>query len=459
MSSRQQLASWSLPLEGLSWLLLVASCCFVVFSLLVYGLGQPYSSLGFAHPMRMEPPFADLRYLIANSECGVDLDAYYKGIVVGCDPAGRTYRFDYPPMSIWLGRFLHVRGGHTPWIAITTGLSLLVSTLGLLRAQLVSSWRWRLLGSAVLMSFPGQQALERGNIDVMLFLVMLLLGFILSRPIKPFLVSLPANLLASLLTFLSVSLKIYPLFGILGLLAYRDKQVPAPSPIQWSSRSTKSLILFAAAAGIFPLLSYFGTVGNLIKEGGIGSHGLMAFGYLNTTLVNQFGLAAGRLLIRSLYVAKAAAILLGFYLAYRTGFADVQLRDSEASKNEHSGFLEVCILLMSSIWLGCYISTINYDYRFLYLVPFIAYLAAIAASARATRFQARWAAVLVWSMLVVFAYPWLRLGYTDLGLRLTALVEPVTEFLLIPVFAGSLLFFLLQKTWLGALGKQTLLGT
>ncbi|MFN6352480.1 MAG: hypothetical protein ACK40D_06345 [Cyanobacteriota bacterium] len=446
MTSQRHAATGPSWLEGLSWLLLAASGCFLLFSLVVYGLGEPLSNLGFIHPMRMKPPFADLRYLTANSECGVNLDDYYKGLVVGCDPAGRTYRFDYPPMSIWLGRFLRVRGSHTPWIAITTAFALLISILGLVRDQVASSWKWRVLGSAMLMSFPLHQALERGNIDVMLFLMLLLFAFLVSRPLKSFLAALPGNLLACLLTFFSVSLKIYPLFGLVGLLAARGGGL-ATTKICWDSARLKAMVLAAAVAGIFPLLGYFRSVGNLIKEGGLGSHGLLAFGYMNIALVDSFGIDTARLLIRVLFVSKAAALLAGFWLAYKANLSWVWSRPNSLGRRL-SGFQWITLLTASSVWLGCYIFTINYDYRFLYVFPFIAYLAALAAAPGRAGLQTLWPSALILMILVVLFFPWLQTGYTEFGMKSVKILEPVTEFVLIPLFAGSLFYFLLANTWL-----------
>lgn len=448
MTSQKHPAIWLPWLEGLSWLLLAASCCFLLFSLIVYGLGEPFASLGFVHPLRMQPPFADLRYLTANSECGVNLEAYYKGLVVGCDPAGRTYRFDYPPMSIWLGRFFHVRGSQTPLIAITTAIALVVSILGLLRDQLVRAWQWRLLGSAILMSFPLLQAFERGNIDVMLILMLLLIAFFLSRPMKSAMAALPANLMASLLTFLSVSLKIYPLFAIAGLVVCRrDRQRSVSGKIQWNSPATKAMILAASAAGIIPLLGYFRIVGNLIKEGGMGSHGLLAFGYMNVPLVDSFGVETARLLIRVLFIIKPLALVAGSLMAYQADLACLRTT-VDGLQRRLSGFQWVTMIMASSIWMGCYISTINYDYRFLYLVPFLAYLSALAASPLRSRWQAGWASALIVMMLFLFLFPWLQLGYTDLGMKSIKFLEPLTEFLIIPLLAGSLFCFLLAQTWL-----------
>jgi hypothetical protein len=447
MVSKRQAPGWTASIEVMSWVLLVASCGFLLFSLIVYGLGGAYSDMGFIHPMRMRPPFADLRYLTANAECGVNLEDYYKGLVVGCDPSGRTYRFDYPPMSIWLGRVLHVRGSQTPWIAITTGLSLIMVIIALFKTFVVSAWKWRLIASATLMAFPVHQALERGNIDIILFLMMLLLAFLLARPMQRMPLALPATLVCCLLTFVSVSLKIYPLFGIVGLLAFRAKQAHLDHVIQWSHPVTKGLIIFAGAAGILPLLTYFRTVGNLIKEGGLGSHGLLAFGYMNSSLIDAFGFDMARVLIRLLFVTKVAAILFGFIMAHKAGLSTFRF-NLDPSHRRWSGFLGVAIILASSTWMGCYILTINYDYRFIYLIPVLAYLLALASSPAGHLLQARWASALTVIMLILLLAQWLQFGYTDFGLKSLKIIEPISEFLLLPIFAGSLFYFLFTNTWL-----------
>lgn len=446
MEPSQQATNRFQALNYLAWLLLGAGCLFLLFSLFVYGLGEPFARLGFSHPMRMSPPFADLRYLIANSECGVNLEDYYKGLVVGCDPAGRTYRFDYPPMSIWIGRFLHVRGVHTPLIAISTALAFIASLLGFLRLQLASSWRWCLLGAGLLMSFPLQQALERGNLDVIFFLATLLLCFLLSRPLRAMPAAFPVNLLSASLCFFLVSLKIYPLFGVIGLVARQQPRQKSSQRIQWQSPATKMLVLAASAAGILPLISYLKTVGNLIKEGGLGSHGLMAFGYMNQILIDWIGLEPARFAIRLLFVVKFVAIAVGFYLAFRSRLFDAPRTVAGPHGQAGGEFVALTMDVMGATWLGCYISTINYDYRFVFIIPFLGYLAGLVADPARAGLQRHWPACLVIMMMFVLLFPWLRLGYTGIGVLLVRILEPATEFLLIPMFAGSLLCCLLATT-------------
>jgi hypothetical protein len=207
------------------------------------------------------------------------------------------------------------------------------------------------------------------------------------------------------------------------------------------------MVLAAAAAGIFPLLGYFRSVGNLIKEGGLGSHGLLAFGYMNIALVDFFGIDTARLLIRVLFVSKAVALLAGFWLAYKANLSWVWSRPNSLG-HRLSGFQWITLLAASSVWLGCYIFTINYDYRFLYLFPFIAYLAALAAAPGRTGLQTLWPSALILMMLIILFFPWLQIGYTELGMKSVKILEPLTEFVLIPLFAGSLFYFLLANTWL-----------
>lgn len=442
---RRTAATSPLWLDGLSWILLFAACCFLLFSLIAYGLGGPIANLGFVHPLRMMPPFADLRYLTANAECGVNLDAYYKGLVVGCDPSGRIYRFDYPPMSIWLGRLLHVRGSHTPLIAITTAIAMGASIIALLRDQLGGSWKWRLLGAALFMSFPLLMGFERANIDIIVYLLILLFAFLLSRPMKTPLAALPGNLLTSLLTFLFISLKIYPLFGIAGLVTLRDKALGPANKVQWNSILSKTMVLFASAAGVITLLGYFEKVGKLIKEGGMNSHGLLALGYMNLPLIDTFGIDATRFLIRLLIITKIISLLTGIFMAYISNLS-TPIYGSQASARI-TAFHLLSTVVMSSIWLGCYLLTINNDYRFIFLIPFIVYLASLASSPSLVGLQAGWPKVLILSILFVFLFPWWQLGYTQFGMNLIRFLEPVTEFIFIPLVAGSLFYFLISNSW------------
>jgi hypothetical protein len=243
---------------------------------------------------------------------------------------------------------------------------------------------------------------------------------------------------------LAVSLKVYPLFGIAGLVALRDKALGTANRFQWNSILSKAMILFASAAGVITLLVYFEKVGKLIKEGGMNSHGLLALGYMNLPLIDAFGIDAARLLIRFLFLAKIVSLLTGVVMAYKSNLS-LPIPGSQAPARIPA-FHWISIAMMSSIWLGCYLLTINHDYRFIYLLPFIVYLASLSSSPSLVGLQADWPKVLIFSILFVFLFPWWQLGYTQLGMNLIRFLEPVSEFIFIPLFAGSLFYFLISNT-------------
>lgn len=82
--------------------------------------------------------------------------------------------------------------------------------------------------------------------------------------------------------------------------------------------------------------------------------------------------------------------------------------------------------MMSAVWLGCYITTINLDYRFLFLVPWLGLLARVASMSSSSLQQKRLAAGLLVSLLIVYWVPLLQWGYTDFGMKLISFAEPLT---------------------------------
>jgi hypothetical protein len=434
-------------LEWLTWLLLAASCCYLLASLLAYGIGEPFSGNAFIHSLRMKPPFADLRYLAANAVCGVDLNDYYAGRVVGCDPSGRTYPFDYPPMSIWLGRFLHVQGGHVPLIAVSTGVALIVCIVLGLKSCLGYSWQWRLLSSGVLMGYPLQQALERGNLDILLLLLSLLLAYLLTLRFKTSLAGLVNAGVAGLIAFLLVSLKLYPIFGLVALLVQRSHARSSSFAVTRSFSREKFAVLFGSVLGIVATFPFLRGMNNVAKEGGLRSHGLLAFGYINNTLIGSLGVDSARIVIKALLLIKLLSLLLGFYLAWKTRLHEAFISCWQSWDLQRSIFCQNVFVLMSAVWLGCYLTTINIDYRLLFLIPWLGLLARVATVSSSSLPQRRWAAGLIVSMLVVFWVPLLQWGYTDFGMKLIPFAEPLTEFVLLPVCAASLAYLLIEHTW------------
>lgn len=404
----------------------------------------------------MQPPFADLRYLIANAECGVNLADFYAGKVGGCDPSGRIMQLDYPPMSIWLGRLLQVRGSQTSLIAIVINLAFIGSILGLLRSRLGFSWRGRLLTSAIILGYPFQLAIERANLDVALFLILFLLSSLLSAhsaPSQRMLLQLAA---ASLLAFLAVSLKFYPIFAAGGLLLQRPWPLSTGAFRIGDLSATRLLVLLASILGLmltFPLLL---SVGNSFKEGGFQSHGLMALGYLNGPLVQGLGLELGRVAIKALCLAKVSALALGFILAWRTGLDRAIGQALARLPGESAWFQSHLNVVMGSTWLGCYIVTINYDYRLIFIIPFLGLLTMVTRDARSLPQARAWSAALIVTMIATFYVPFLQWDLLAVNPWLASLAEAISEFGFLPAFAGSLAWVLVANSWFSLPSPQRL---
>lgn len=97
----------SIQINDLPWqpilLILLSGIICISASLLFCSLGDPHGEgKGFQllGVMRMTT-YADLRWVTANSDCGVDLDALHPGKIGGCDALGRM-EIGNLPMSSWL---------------------------------------------------------------------------------------------------------------------------------------------------------------------------------------------------------------------------------------------------------------------------------------------------------------------------------------------------------------------
>jgi len=175
------------------------------YSLLVYGwfVDWQHNAFVLIEKIRMFPPFPDMRWITATSECGVDLPDLVSGRAFGCDPYGRG-GIGYPPMSIQLARLLGVTGSHTGLIGLSTGMALVVLLLVQLRQMVPIPWQRDLAGAVILIGFPVELALERANVDIVLFLLMASLAAALASK-RVYLLPICLGL-----AFVLVAGKIYP---------------------------------------------------------------------------------------------------------------------------------------------------------------------------------------------------------------------------------------------------------
>jgi hypothetical protein len=179
----------------------------VVFAAGWLASGTVYGAWRFLGMPSMSPTFADLRTITHSVDCAAKgLDPFTTG---ACDPWGRLY--NYPSIWLKLGA-----------IGISSASSNIIGVLfiALLCATLLLIYDTRTVMSGILafaaaLSPPILFGVERGNIDVLMFVASTMLFYLLAKQ---------NNLRATLLlcggiAFLSV-LKIYPIGGAT-LLAHR----------------------------------------------------------------------------------------------------------------------------------------------------------------------------------------------------------------------------------------------
>lgn len=428
-----------MSLLGYSVLGLVLS--YLLFSLVSYAfsLSPPREAFGMIQQIRM-PTFADLRWIFAISGCSVDLNSLYEGRSVVCDPFGR-HGIGYPPMSLWISRLLGIKGDHTSLTSLAIGLSFIGVILSQMRSSLRSGWLLILVGSLFLIGFPVQLGLERMNIDVLIFLLLYLCALLFSAHALIWLFPL---------IIIVVALKYYPFFAFFALIL---KGLPSKNGIShlippWL------ILLIASCLGLALSLPWAanGGSGDIVAPGGLASHGLLAFGYLNSTLIDSFGLTTGHLLIKIMFGMKILMLAIGAFVAYRLRFADILSKAIYAQTVQYKGtrlpvdFYPSLIAAMTSVWLGCYIVTVSYDYRMIFLFPMLIFVARaiqLNPSGPVIKLQRGGLICLLAAMLASMLITFVGYSFQDPLTRLG--VDAVAEFVLIPFYASALFVIVLSQ--------------
>jgi len=185
--------------------------------------------------------------------------------------------------------------------------------------------------------------------------------------------------------------------------------------------------------------------------GGLSSHGLMALGYMNNAVIDAFGFATGRLLIKISFGMKILTLAIGAYMAFRLRLFDILTNaiDVQASKFKRtsllSNFYRSLVVSMTSLWLGCYIVTISYDYRMIFLFPMLIFIARaiqLSPSGQTGLMQRRGLTLLLIAMLASMLIPFVAYGYQDPLIRLG--IDAIAEFVLIPFYASALFMIVLS---------------
>ena len=370
------------PGEKAARVFFLAILLYIVFSLLVYGFFPRLQNWAFfmLGETRMMPSFADLRWVTSLSECSINLDELAKGHLAGCDPWARG-GLNYPPLSVEAARFLHVQGVHTGLLGFAFGIATISILLGLLNQLLPDGWIKDLSAGLVLISFPLQLALERCNIDIIVFL---LLTSIAALAASLRVIALPFTALAA---WLAVAIKLYPFVGILAWLVLGLFSKP-PFDL-W-----RASCLFGGVLGFAASLPWFLKYGESAPQplAGLISHSFVVpipGNHANKILqyTQSFPIVTESFL-NKLSIALSLAIFFAVLLTcfrQRIPFLWAACLD-HCPTGYVRRFLSAFPNLLGCTWLSCYFFSGSFDYRMILLVPvFICMLSLLAHSSRDTQ--------------------------------------------------------------------------
>ena len=423
-----------------SYLLLGFVLAYLSYSILTYVFLSHLSNntFGMIPQLRM-PSFADLRWITATSGCNININDIYTGKSVGCDSFGRV-GIGYPPMSLWAASFLRMKGDHTPLISLTLSLSFIGVVLSQMRSSVRPGWLLILVGSLFLISFPTQLGLERMNLDIVIFLLLYLCTLLFSLHALSWLVPLMIFVIA---------LKYYPFFAFFGLILKGMPDKPGISyPIPpWL------ILMIASCIGLALSLPWANSgSGTTVAAGGLGSHGLMAMGHMNNTLIDAFGLTSARWLIKLILAVKVLMLVSGAFMAYRLKLADVLAKESYTQSAQFNAarlpadFFASLLVSMTSTWLGCYLVTISFDYRMIFLFPVLILIARaiqLSPASRTGLLQRRGLICLLITMLGSMLIPFIGYAFQNQITRLS--IDGISEFILIPFYASALFVIILGQ--------------
>lgn len=335
----------------LSIIVFILSLAYTLFSLYSYS----FPSLGlpaFLRIPRIIPGYADLRQLTYTSGCNETFSELLSGAVI-CDPWDRP--FNYPWLSLKVLRLLGVNADSTEFLGGLLGLFSIAITLififSILKSPPIGLW----LSSIVLLSFPFQLALERGNYELIVFCGSLMVPFVLFSPwFSGFLAA--RGIVAALLSFLVTVLKIHPVAGLapwaLGLA------------ITWPEKKARWIPILIFILSSLGILIQIGDI-PLMLSNTPNSDGWLGFGLFasyQSRRGNSFGLV--------ITIVKASIIFISARYLMSRSLKPIYDFKPYSKIKEYS---RQSSLLFSIMFLAIWIIGKSWDYRLIFLfgiVPF-----------------------------------------------------------------------------------------
>jgi len=316
-------------------------------------LGPAFSNVG-----RIDH-FIDLQVVTLNgASCSRPLETIYEK---GC----YFNQTNIPRLFISLARFIGVGKEDTLWVGVAIGAIAIAAVL-LAYALCLRQWRLVMATACGLLLYPFRLALERGNIDLIILIILIFSGFLAAaRP--------PSVLKTSLLTGLFVmgSLgKVYPLL-LTPLLILNYKEI-VPGRLSFLAAVIPMAIASASFAGLWPDLHAMLRESYKDVDGGL-SYGLAT---LVEPSLDGIGLLGLKLALIILIASSALSASDPFGIqslacTVRRCLASTRFRDRLAG---------ILFVIGGTLLAGTYFIFINGIYRI--SVPFLLILPAIIQSLR-----------------------------------------------------------------------------
>jgi hypothetical protein len=404
---------------------------YVLFSLALYALPElrEWQSLAFG-PIRQQamrqPPFADLAMLTSSARCDASLDDLYSGRVI-CDPYRRL--FTYPPLALGMFQVLGLSAGSLGWVGFLLGGAVALLLGVLFFAVIPSPLTAGVALAAAYLSLPFQLALERGNNDLIVVLLLALLALALAGRHR---LAAPA---AATLALLAVATKLLPLFGVAATWLLQ-RQGGAAQP---AARTNSRWALIGAVAGLGLVLPWLPVIlrNSPSPPGGVLSHGLLALQVCYDLMVSQkLSMLASRLLLLGCGGLKLLFLLAGCLLGLRTGLAgNLRAFLYSGAKPWPPLLGAITVSLFSATWIGTYLVTRSYDYKFIFLLPAFAITLALLSPQGSAALRPSWGLLVLAPMLSAWFVPYLAVSF---NLPVGVWLEWINDFALIPLLAGAL---------------------
>jgi hypothetical protein len=427
-TNKQALAQMVWPLTAL------APIIYLIHSLVLYGLSNAPSTGAFAMLGSWRiPSFYDLRWLLSFSACQGTLRELQSSNTLchGYPWPG------YPLLSMQIGRLVHLGPDDAGSIGILFGLAIIAIVAHQVWLFSSSIRSWAIITSLILLSFPLQMLLERANLDAVIYALTSLLCLLLGVP------GIFTYCLINFVVAIAVGLKVYPVFGIASWLALSARSTALRRKYLWLNLS---LIATTCASLVIAFVSI--NANNLVAgmSGGLGSHGLKALGYINTTLIDALGINTATIAIRGLVLCKGISFLIGILAAlllFSYKFLPLKmLRHSKPILKPYSALL---LVVSTGTAIGCYLTSINYDYRLLFFMPILAAIAGALLDGVeiGSRIKKLYRFILLASVFI-FSLPFLKLTSLSNGL---VVLELFDEAMISPIAFGCLLGIWIKLVW------------